>query len=162
MQDYRKKIQTAGDVREKTVAEKRAVFTNGCFDLLHPGHVDYLQRARNLGTCLIVGLNSDESVRRLKGPTRPVNCQQSRALVLAALACVDYVVVFDEDTPLELISTVLPRVLVKGGDWPLDRIVGRDVVEKAGGSVFSLDLLPGYSTTAVIEKILRTHGARDE
>lgn len=130
------------------------VFTNGCFDILHPGHVDYLQRARNLGERLVVGLNSDASVRRLKGPTRPVNDEASRALVLAALACVDHVVVFEEDTPYELIRAVAPDVLVKGGDWSVDRIVGRDLVEARGGRVLSIPLLPGHSTTAIIDRIL--------
>ena len=130
------------------------VFTNGCFDILHPGHVDYLQRARDLGERLVVGLNSDASVRRLKGPTRPVNDEASRALVLAALACVDHVVVFEEDTPYELIRAVAPDVLVKGGDWSVDRIVGRDLVEARGGRVLSIPLLPGHSTTAIIDRIL--------
>ena len=133
------------------------VFTNGCFDILHPGHVDYLQRARDLGSCLVVGLNSDASVRRLKGPARPVNDETSRALVLSALACVDYVVIFEEDTPYELIRAVAPDVLVKGGDWSVDRIVGRDLVEGAGGRVLSIPLLAGHSTTAVIERILAAH-----
>jgi rfaE bifunctional protein nucleotidyltransferase chain/domain len=130
------------------------VFTNGCFDILHPGHVDYLQRARALGSCLVVGLNSDASVRRLKGPSRPVNDEASRAMVLSALACVDYVVVFEEDTPYELIRDVAPDVLVKGGDWSVERIVGRDLVEASGGRVLSIPLLAGHSTTAVIERIL--------
>ena len=130
------------------------VFTNGCFDILHPGHVDYLQRARDLGERLVVGLNSDASVRRLKGPTRPVNDEASRALVLAALACVDHVVVFEEDTPYELIRAVAPDVLVKGGDWSVDRIVGRDLVEARGGRVLSIPLLPGHSTTSIIDRIL--------
>jgi rfaE bifunctional protein nucleotidyltransferase chain/domain len=134
------------------------VFTNGCFDILHPGHVDYLQRARSLGSCLVVGLNSDASVRRLKGPLRPVNDETSRALVLAALACVDYVAVFHEDTPYELIRTVEPDVLVKGGDWSVDRIVGRDLVEGRGGRVLSIPLLKGYSTTAIVDRIVAMHG----
>lgn len=134
------------------------VFTNGCFDILHPGHVDYLQRARSLGSCLVVGLNSDASVRRLKGPLRPVNDETSRALVLAALACVDYVAVFHEDTPYELIRTVEPDVLVKGGDWSVDRIVGRDLVEGRGGRVLSIPLLKGYSTTAIVDRIVAVHG----
>ncbi len=116
--------------------------------------MDYLQRARDLGACLVVGLNSDASVRRLKGPSRPVNDEASRALVLSALACVDFVVVFEEDTPYELIRDVAPDVLVKGGDWSVERIVGRDLVEGAGGRVLSIPLLAGYSTTAVIERIL--------
>ncbi|MCM0754787.1 D-glycero-beta-D-manno-heptose 1-phosphate adenylyltransferase [Desulfovibrio aminophilus] len=131
----------------------RLVFTNGCFDLLHPGHVDLLARARALGDGLILGLNSDDSVRRLKGPERPVVSERERAFVLAGLASVDFVVVFGEDTPLELITAVRPQVLVKGGDWPVERIVGREVVQADGGGVHSLPLLPGYSTTALIERI---------
>jgi len=120
--------------------------------------VDYLQRARDLGSCLVVGLNSDASVRRLKGPLRPVNDEHSRAAVLSALACVDYVVVFEEDTPYELIKKVAPDVLVKGGDWSVDRIVGRDVVEHGGGAVLSIPLLEGYSTTAIVDRIVALHG----
>jgi len=151
------------DTRNKILARHEAhrlagkgglVFTNGCFDILHPGHVDYLQRARDLGERLVVGLNSDASVRRLKGETRPVNDESSRALVLAALACVDHVVVFEEDTPYELIRVVAPDVLVKGGDWSVDRIVGRDLVEARGGRVLSIPLLPGHSTTSIIDRIL--------
>ena len=137
----------------------RLVFTNGCFDLLHPGHVDLLARARALGDGLIVGLNSDSSVRRIKkdakGPKRPLNSQASRSFVLAGLEAVDFVVIFDQDTPLELIRAVQPQVLVKGGDWTKDKIVGREVVEDAGGQVMSLPLLPGYSTTGLIERILK-------
>ena len=131
----------------------RIVFTNGCYDILHPGHVDLLARAKAMGDILVLGLNSDESVRRLKGPTRPVNRLPERAFVLAALECLDYIVPFDEDTPLELIKAVRPHVLVKGGDWRVENIVGRDVVEADGGSVHSLPLLPGYSTTGLIRKI---------
>ena len=134
----------------------RLVFTNGCFDILHPGHVDLLQRARALGDGLLVGLNSDESVKMLgKGDDRPLNSQTERAFVLAGLACVDYIIVFHESTPLELIKGVRPQVLVKGGDWTPDRIVGRDIVEKSGGEVLSLPLLEGYSTTAFVERIRR-------
>lgn len=133
----------------------KVVFTNGCFDLLHPGHADYLARARALGDVLVVGVNSDESVRRIKPGPRPVNDQDSRAFVLASLQSVDYVVIFDQDTPLELITAIKPDVLVKGGDWPEETIVGRDVVLKHGGRVLSLPLVPGHSTTGLIEKILR-------
>lgn len=133
----------------------RLVFTNGCFDLLHPGHVDLLARARALGDGLILGLNADASVRRLKGPSRPVVGERERAFVLAGLASVDFIVLFGEDTPLALITAVRPQILVKGGDWPVERIVGRDVVEAAGGAVVSLPLLPGYSSTALIERIRR-------
>ncbi|HKK34004.1 MAG TPA: D-glycero-beta-D-manno-heptose 1-phosphate adenylyltransferase [Desulfomicrobiaceae bacterium] len=134
------------------------VFTNGCFDILHAGHVDYLQRARALGDLLVVGMNSDDSVRRLKGECRPVNSEQDRAAVLAGLECVDRVVIFDEETPLELIRIIRPQVLVKGGDWPVERIVGREIVQGDGGRVLSLELLPGYSTTGIIKRILSMHG----
>ena len=132
----------------------RLVFTNGCFDVLHPGHVDLLQRCRALGDSLVVGLNSDESVKMLgKGDDRPLNSAEERAFVLAGLACVDHVIIFHESTPLELIKACRPQILVKGGDWSVDRIVGGDVVEKAGGQVLSLPLLEGYSTTAFLEKV---------
>ncbi|GAU08789.1 D-glycero-beta-D-manno-heptose 1-phosphate adenylyltransferase [Desulfoplanes formicivorans] len=134
-------------------AGKRLVFTNGCFDLLHLGHVDYLTRARQLGDLLVVGVNSDASVRRLKGEKRPVNQEHDRAGVLGALACVDHVIIFEEDTPYRLIQLVQPDILVKGGDWPVDRIVGRDIVEAKGGKVLSLPVLDGYSTTGTIERI---------
>ncbi len=146
-------------VKSALPKQYRLVFTNGCYDILHPGHVDLLRRARALGDGLMLGLNSDASVRRIKGdvpgPARPLNSQDERAYVLAALECVDFVVIFDEDTPLELIRAVRPQVLVKGGDWPVERIVGRDVVEADGGTVLSLPLLPGYSTTGLIERILK-------
>jgi rfaE bifunctional protein nucleotidyltransferase chain/domain len=148
------KFEEAG----KLAGRGGVVFTNGCFDILHPGHVDYLQRARAMGDCLVVGLNSDASVRRLKGSCRPVNDEGSRAMVLSALACVDYVVVFEEDTPYELIGVIVPAVLVKGGDWSVDRIVGRDIVERAGGRVFSIPLLAGHSTTGIVDRILALHG----
>lgn len=132
----------------------RIVFTNGCFDILHRGHVTYLQQAAALGHRLVVGLNSDASVRRQqKAPERPLNNEESRALVLAALRCVDAVVVFDDDTPLHLITAIMPDVLVKGGDWSVDRIVGADVVKAAGGTVHSLPLVDGFSTTSLVEKI---------
>jgi D-beta-D-heptose 7-phosphate kinase/D-beta-D-heptose 1-phosphate adenosyltransferase len=134
---------------------RRVVFTNGCFDLLHPGHIRYLQEARRLGDALIVALNSDRSVRELKGETRPILDQNERAEVMAALGCVDYVTIFDESTPREVIAALLPDVLVKGGDWGLDRIVGRDEVEAAGGEVLSLPFVEGCSTTDLIERIVR-------
>jgi D-beta-D-heptose 7-phosphate kinase/D-beta-D-heptose 1-phosphate adenosyltransferase len=134
-------------------AGKRLVFTNGCFDLLHAGHVRYLSEARALGDALVVGLNSDRSVRRLKGEGRPILNEQERAEVIAALEAVDYVIIFDEETPRELIAALLPDVLVKGGDWPLDEIVGRDEVEAAGGRVASLPYVEGSSTTDIIERI---------
>ncbi len=140
-----KKIQAQG---------RTAVFTNGCFDLLHPGHVAYLEQARSLGDALIVGVNTDESVRRLcKGPGRPVTPEADRARVLAALTCVDRVVLFPEDTPLELLTALQPDVLVKGGDYQLSEIVGREVVEAGGGRVLALPFVPGYSTTELLERI---------
>ncbi|WP_447860838.1 D-glycero-beta-D-manno-heptose 1-phosphate adenylyltransferase [Nitrospira calida] len=133
---------------------KRIVFTNGCFDLMHVGHTRYLQAARELGDILVVGVNSDASVRSLKkGAGRPIVPQAQRAEVLAALACVDYVVVFDEPDPVALIKALQPDVLVKGGDWAPDRIAGRDVVEARGGRVLTIPLVPGVSTTALVERI---------
>jgi D-beta-D-heptose 7-phosphate kinase/D-beta-D-heptose 1-phosphate adenosyltransferase len=134
---------------------QRVVFTNGCFDLIHPGHVRYLRQARPLGDILIVAVNGDNSVRQLKGPGRPILDQDERCEVLAALEFVDYVTVFDEPTPRELIAALLPDVLVKGGDWPLDQIVGREEVESAGGRVYSLPYVEGQSTTSIIDRILR-------
>lgn len=131
----------------------RLVFTNGCFDLLHEGHVRYLNEASTLGDQLIIGLNSDASVSRLKGPQRPINQQLSRAYVLAGLECVDAVIVFEEDTPLKLIQLIIPDVLVKGGDWNVNQIVGSDFVLENGGQVFSLPFYNGFSTTSIAEKI---------
>src|SRR5262247_1752277 len=139
-------------VRELRAAGKRIVFTNGVFDLLHPGHVRYLQAARAHGDVLIVGLNSDASVRRNKGPARPINPESERAEVLEALACVDAVSVFDEDTPADITPRVQPDVLVKGADWPADQIVGRDTVEARGGRVILEPVEQGYSTSAIIER----------
>jgi D-glycero-beta-D-manno-heptose 1-phosphate adenylyltransferase len=132
----------------------KLVFTNGCFDLLHSGHVDLLERARALGSRLVVGLNSDRSVRQLKGSTRPMVNQTERRRMLLALRCVDEVVLFDDATPVRLIETLSPDVLVKGGDWPVSKIVGADLVLARGGQVVSLPLLPGYSTTQVVERIV--------
>lgn len=137
--------------------KKRVVFTNGCFDLLHPGHVHYLKQARGLGDALIVALNSDRSVRELKGPLRPILNENERAQVMAALGCVDYVTIFDEPTPREIIETLLPDILVKGGDWGVDRIIGRNEVEASGGLVISLPFLEGYSSSDVIERILQRY-----
>jgi rfaE bifunctional protein nucleotidyltransferase chain/domain len=137
---------------------RRVVFTNGCFDLLHPGHIRGLELARKLGDVLIVGLNSDASVRQLKGEGRPVISEGERAEILAALESVDAVVIFDELTPREVISRLLPDVLVKGGDWSGDQIVGREEVEAAGGRVVSVPVVPGYSTSAILRKI--REGAR--
>ncbi len=140
----------AGEARTRG---QRIVFTNGVFDLLHPGHVRYLQEARALGDRLIIGLNADASVRRNKGPERPITSQDERAEVLAALACVDAVVIFEEDTPAEIIRLVQPDVLVKGADWAADAIVGRDTVEARGGRVVRVPVERGYSTTAIVDKV---------
>jgi D-beta-D-heptose 7-phosphate kinase/D-beta-D-heptose 1-phosphate adenosyltransferase len=131
----------------------RVVFTNGCFDLLHPGHVQYLDEARRLGDVLVVGVNTDRSVSALKGASRPLVPQNARAAVLAGLASVDAVVLFDEDTPRELIAAIGPDVLVKGADWALDDIVGRAEVEARGGRVERVDVVPGVSTTELIRRI---------
>lgn len=130
----------------------RVVFTNGCFDLLHPGHTRYLAAARKLGDALLVAINSDRSVRALKGPGRPVVPEAERAEILAALRAVDYVTVFDASTPQEVIARMLPQILVKGADWGPGEIVGREEVERAGGRVVSIPVTPGYSTSALIEK----------
>jgi len=129
------------------------VFTNGVFDLLHPGHVRYLREARALGDALIVAVNSDNSVRSIKGPNRPVNPEHERAEVLLALDSVDAVVIFDTETPHSIISAIKPDILVKGADWGPDSIVGRDVVEARGGRVVRVELAPGYSTSAIIQKV---------
>ncbi len=129
------------------------MFTNGVFDLLHPGHIDILTAARTLGDALIVGVNSDDSVRRLKGPSRPVRAEQDRALVLGALESVDAVVVFDEDTPLQLIRVLLPDVLVKGGDYTVESVVGAPEVLGRGGDVVIVPLTPGHSTTGTVERM---------
>jgi rfaE bifunctional protein nucleotidyltransferase chain/domain len=133
--------------------EGEVVFTNGCFDILHLGHIDYLEKSRKLGTRLVVGLNTDASVKRLKGPERPLNNEYARARMLAALACTDAIILFDEATPLELITAISPDVLVKGSDYTVDKIVGADFVIEHGGTVKTIDLVEGYSTTGMIEKI---------
>lgn len=135
---------------------QKIVFTNGCFDILHLGHIDYLMKAADLGNILIIGLNTDASVRRLKGEGRPVNDEQARALMLASLAFVDAVILFEEDTPYELIRNVQPDILVKGKDYKTEEIAGYDIVLAKCGEVITLDLLPGYSTTSLIDK-LRSH-----
>jgi len=134
------------------VETSKVVFTNGCFDILHLGHARYLQEARALGDCLVLGLNTDSSVKRLKGPQRPINGQVDRAELLLHLRWVDYVVLFDEETPLELIQSISPEVLVKGGDWAVEDIVGSDFVLNNGGEVRSLQLVAGKSSTNIIEK----------
>jgi D-beta-D-heptose 7-phosphate kinase/D-beta-D-heptose 1-phosphate adenosyltransferase len=153
------KIFTRKDLVEQVTARQktgeRIVFTNGCFDLLHIGHTRYLEEAKGLGDRLVVGLNSDDSVRQLaKGTDRPIVPADQRAEVLAALACVDYVTIFDEPDPLALIQALRPNILVKGGDWSRDRIVGKEFVEAQGGSVRNIPLVPDISTTAIIQRIL--------
>ncbi len=135
---------------------KKIVFTNGCFDILHRGHVTYLAEARKLGDLLVIGLNSDASVKRLKGEERPINNEQDRQYVLSQLKSVDFVEIFTEDTPLNLILKINPQVLVKGGDWKIDQIVGGKEVLAQGGDVFSLNFVDGYSTTSTIHKIQKT------
>ncbi len=148
----------AAFVAAARAAGKRIVFTNGTFDILHPGHIRYLQAARRHGDVLIVGLNSDASVRRYKDPSRPVNPEAERAEVLEALACVDAVSIFDEDTPADIIRRVQPDVLVKGADWAPDNIVGRDTVEARGGRVILEPVEQGYSTSAIVAKVRRADG----
>ena len=146
----------AGVLAARLRAEgRRVVFTNGVFDLLHPGHIRYLRQARLLGDALMVGVNSDRSVRSNKGDGRPINGEAERAEVLAAVDVVDAVVVFDEETPHDLIAAIQPDVLVKGADWPEDGIVGRDIVEARGGVVVRVPVEPGHSTSSIIEKIRR-------
>lgn len=148
--------------REKVVAvrsqakkdRKRVVFTNGCFDIIHPGHIGYLRKARALGDLLIVAINSDRSIKKLKGPLRPILTEAERGEILSGLEMVDCVTIFDDETPQEIISDLLPDILVKGGDWSLDQIIGRREVEAAGGRVLSLPYLQGSSTSDIIERIL--------
>jgi D-beta-D-heptose 7-phosphate kinase/D-beta-D-heptose 1-phosphate adenosyltransferase len=142
-------------IGQERAAGKKIVFTNGCFDLLHAGHVRYLEEARSLGDLLVVAINSDRSAARIKGPSRPINSQQERAEVLAALACVDYVTIFDEPDPYRIISILRPNILVKGGDWTRETTVGRDVVERDGGEVIVLPYVEGISTTGLIDRILK-------
>ncbi len=135
------------------LADKKIVFTNGCFDIIHAGHVQYLAEAADLGDVLILGLNSDESVKRLKGEKRPINTQYDRKLVLEALSSIDYVFIFNEDTPYDLIESINPDILVKGGDWSPEQIVGSDIVLSNGGQVLSLSFKSGNSTTSILEKM---------
>jgi rfaE bifunctional protein nucleotidyltransferase chain/domain len=143
-----KKIVQGWNLNKETI-----VFTNGCFDLLHMGHVDYLSKAKDLGTKLVIGLNSSESVKKLKGPSRPINSARSRASLLAAFECIDLVIIFAEETPINLIKSLKPHVLVKGGDYTLSNIIGAQEVENYGGEVKVIPFIPGYSTTSIITKI---------
>jgi rfaE bifunctional protein nucleotidyltransferase chain/domain len=148
--DWQQISKTVEGLRQK---KKKIVFTNGCFDIIHVGHIRYLRQARALGDALVVGLNSDNSVSLVKGPDRPIIPEEERAEVLAALEFVDYVVIFDEETPTNLIHLVHPDILVKGGDWTIDKIVGREIVEAYGGKVMPLPFHPGKSSSDVIEKV---------
>jgi D-beta-D-heptose 7-phosphate kinase/D-beta-D-heptose 1-phosphate adenosyltransferase len=139
---------------------KKLVFTNGCFDLLHAGHVRYLNQARALGDVLVVGLNSDRSVREIKGKGRPITPEDERAEILAALACVDYIFLFDDLTPQRVIDAIVPDILAKGADWETSEIVGRQTVEHAGGTVQRIPLVEGSSTSAIIKKVLARFGSR--
>ena len=144
-------------VKDYQAAGKKVVFTNGCFDILHPGHSTYLAAARALGDFLVVGLNSDASIRRLKGDKRPIMAESARSQLLAALAAVDFVTIFDEDDPYQLIELLEPDILVKGGDWDTSTIVGRDLVEARGGVVRVLPFIEKYSTTSIVEEILKRY-----
>ena len=156
------KILTVAEARRERdrlqASGKKLVFTNGCFDILHKGHVTYLTYARNQGDALIVGLNSDASVRRIKGPKRPINSEEDRAFVLGSLRAVDYVVIFDDPEPKEIIAEILPQVLVKGKDWA-HYVSGREVVEANGGKVVLADMVEGKSTTGTIEKVIDAYGS---
>lgn len=149
---FKNAAEAAAIVQSWQDAGLEVVFTNGVFDILHVGHVRYLQASRLLGDKLIIGLNADDSVRRLKGDSRPINNLEARAEVLAALQCVDLITFFEEDTPLEIISLILPDILTKGGDYSIDKIVGAEIVQDQGGTVHSIDFIPGYSTTGILNK----------
>lgn len=136
---------------------QKVVFTNGCFDILHLGHIEYLSKAAGLGDVLVIGMNTDQSIQKIKGQSRPINDEHSRSMVLAALEFVTAVVLFDEETPYELIKTIQPDILVKGKDYTVEEVVGHDIVLAKGGKVVTIELTPGYSTTAIEQKILRLH-----
>jgi D-glycero-beta-D-manno-heptose 1-phosphate adenylyltransferase len=155
------KIFTRENIRKQCAGwrlkDKKIVFTNGCFDLLHLGHIEYMAKAADLGGALIVGLNSDVSVKKIKGAHRPINDEHSRAMVLASLSFVDAVVLFDEETPYELIKVVHPDILVKGKDYKIEEIAGYDIVIANGGEIITIDLTEGYSTTKIEERIMQLH-----
>lgn len=160
----REKIKEKKDlcqiVRELKAKGKRIVFTNGCFDLLHVGHIRYLEKAKSLGDILIVGVNSDRSVREIKGPLRPILPEEERAEMISGLGCVDYVTLFDEPTPFHLITSLQPHVLVKGGDWSKETVVGKEVVEASGGEVIIIPYIEGSSSTNIIETIIKRYEKR--
>ena len=153
LQSIESKIISVSQWKKVRGEYQRIVFTNGCFDVLHRGHVTYLAQARDLGDCLVVGLNSDASVKRLKGENRPVNGESDRAIVLAALSFVDYIILFEEDTPKNLIEQVKPDILVKGGDYQIENIVGADFVTENGGKVLTIPFVDGYSSTKIIQAL---------
>ncbi|MBL6967799.1 MAG: D-glycero-beta-D-manno-heptose 1-phosphate adenylyltransferase [Desulfobacteraceae bacterium] len=158
METYHNKIKTLEAARDECDrikrSGKRVVFTNGCFDILHPGHTRYLSSARGLGDFFVVAVNSDHSVRIIKGSKRPILAEQARAELIAALECVDLVLIFDEDNPLRVIQNLLPDILVKGGDWSEDEIIGADVVKAAGGRVMRIPFVKGFSTTDIIRRVV--------
>jgi len=147
------KEELSGLIELLKTNKQKIIFTNGCFDILHPGHVDYLSKAKSLGDCLIVGVNCDDSVKKLKGDTRPINDLNFRMKMLAGLECVDFVIMFEEETPYNLIKAIIPDVLVKGSDYKISEIVGSDIVLDQGGEVKTIDFLDGYSTSIIIDKI---------
>jgi D-glycero-beta-D-manno-heptose 1-phosphate adenylyltransferase len=158
----RDKVKTVDEIVElcrlaRKGGTRRVVFTNGCFDLLHLGHLRYLEAARSLGDLLVVGVNSDSSVREIKGSLRPIQGEKERSELLAGLQCVDFVVVFDAPDPLLIIEQIEPDVLVKGADWPIDRIVGADFVQRKGGQVVNIPLTPELSTTSILERVLERY-----
>lgn len=153
LQSIESKIITVSQWEKIRDGYQSVVFTNGCFDVLHRGHVTYLAQARDLGDCLVMGLNSDASVKRLKGESRPINNEADRALVLAALSFVDYIILFEEDTPKNLIEQVKPNILVKGGDYKIEDIVGADFVTQNGGKVLTIPFVDGYSSTKIIHAL---------
>lgn len=150
-----KKKEEISHIAEKLKAENKViVFTNGCFDILHSGHIKYLYDAKKLGDILIVGLNSDSSIKRIKGEKRPIINQEERAYIISALEMIDFIVIFDDDTPYELIKCIKPNILVKGGDWDIEKIVGKDIVESYGGKVLNIPFVEGKSTSNIIQRIL--------
>jgi len=154
-------LETFLAFKAQELLTRKIVFTNGCFDLIHPGHVDLLTKAKGMGETLVIGLNSDRSVKEIKGLNRPINLQGDRANVLSSIQWVDYIMLFDQPTPLTLIEAIEPDVLVKGGDWPIETIVGSNLVKKRGGRVLSLPYLDQYSTTGIINKILKMTNPED-
>ncbi len=156
MKEFIDKIRPLSALKERLEGlrkEKIIVFTNGCFDILHPGHIRYLYEAKRLGDILVVGVNSDDSIRRIKGEHRPIMDERARSEMLSVLPFVDFITIFDEDTPYNLIKEIRPHILVKGGDWEEDRIVGADIVRALGGRVVRIPYIEGYSTTSIIERI---------